>query len=72
MSLFPFIRHGEPQPFLMCMANDGQPDNPRAIPMWLEAALAHKSSVLLKGKQKRDYIFVEDVARAVVLAGPGF
>lgn len=49
--------------------NDGQPDNPRAIPMWLEAALAHKKvPYYWKGKQKRDYIFVEDVARAVVLA----
>ncbi len=50
--------------------NDAQSNNPRAIPMWLEAALAKKKvPYYWKGKQKRDYIFVEDVARAVVLAG---
>lgn len=50
--------------------HDGQPDNPRAIPMWLEAALAGKKvPYYWKGKQKRDYVFVEDVARAVVIAG---
>ncbi|MDO8594375.1 MAG: NAD-dependent epimerase/dehydratase family protein [bacterium] len=50
--------------------NDGQPDNPRAIPMWLEAALAKKKvPYYWKGKQNRDYVFVEDVARAVVVAG---
>lgn len=50
--------------------NDEQPNATRAIPMWLEAALAKKKvPYYWKGKQKRDYIFVEDVARAVVLAG---
>ncbi len=49
--------------------NDEQPNNSRAIPMWLEAALSgEKVPYHWKGKQKRDYIFVEDVARAMVLA----
>lgn len=49
--------------------NDEQPTATRAIPMWLEAALAKKPvSYYWKGKQKRDYVFVEDVARAAMLA----
>ena len=48
---------------------DEQPDTTRAIPMWLKAALAKKPvPYYWKGKQKRDYIFVEDVARAMMLA----
>ncbi|MDO8564696.1 MAG: NAD-dependent epimerase/dehydratase family protein [bacterium] len=49
--------------------NDEQPNATRAIPMWLEAALAGKPvPYYWKGKQKRDYVFVEDVARAAMLA----
>jgi UDP-glucose 4-epimerase len=56
--------------------NDEQPNTTRAIPMWLKAALAKKPvPYYWKGRQKRDYIFVEDVARAIMLAeerGSGF
>lgn len=49
--------------------NDEQPNSTRAIPMWLEAALrGDEVPYYWKGKQKRDYVFVEDVARALALA----
>ena len=48
---------------------DEQQNTTRAIPMWLKAALAKKPvPYYWKGRQKRDYIFVEDVARAMILA----
>jgi UDP-glucose 4-epimerase len=48
---------------------DEQPNTPRAIPMWVRAALAREPvPYYWKGRQKRDYIFVEDVARAMLLA----
>ncbi len=49
--------------------NDEQPNTPRAIPMWVRAALAKQPvPYYWKGRQKRDYIFVQDVVRAMVLA----
>lgn len=48
--------------------NDEQPDTPRALPMWFRAALAKKPvPYYWKGRQKRDYIFVADVVRALML-----
>lgn len=56
--------------------NDDQIGSTRAIPQWLEAALFHRPvPYYWRGKQKRDYIFVEDIARANLLAaqkGKGF
>lgn len=49
--------------------HDEQPHNSRAIPMWLAAAFSGEEvPYYWKGRQKRDYVFVEDVARAMVLA----
>ncbi len=56
--------------------NDEQPNATRAIPMWCHAALSKEPvPYYWKGRQKRDYVFVDDVARALVLAaekGHGF
>lgn len=55
---------------------DEQPNATRAIPMWLDAALAGKPvPYYWKGRQKRDYVYVDDVASALALAaekGRGF
>lgn len=49
--------------------HDEQPHNSRAIPMWLDAAFSGEEiPYYWKGRQKRDYVFVEDVARAMALA----
>ena len=56
--------------------NDEQRNATRAIPMWLEAALKEETvPYYWKGRQKRDYVFVDDVASAVLFAaekGHGF
>lgn len=45
--------------------NDEQKPRTRAVPMWIEALLNDKKiEYYWKGKQIRDYIFVEDVAKA--------
>ncbi len=55
---------------------DDQADCPRAMPIWIKAALKDKPLKLYwKGKQRRDYVFVEDIAHANLLAaekGKGF
>jgi UDP-glucose 4-epimerase len=56
--------------------NDEQTNTTRAIPMWLKAALRREEvPYYWRGRQKRDYVFVEDIARANLLAaqkGKGF
>ncbi|MBI5045439.1 MAG: NAD-dependent epimerase/dehydratase family protein [Candidatus Niyogibacteria bacterium] len=56
--------------------NDEQAESTRAIPQWLKAALRGRPMPYYwKGRQKRDYIFVEDIARANLFAaekGRGF
>lgn len=56
--------------------NDEQQNSTRAIPMWLEAALLGTPvPYYWKGRQKRDYIYVDDIASALELAarkGRGF
>lgn len=56
--------------------NDEQVGSTRAIPQWLKAAFSGKPvPYYWRGKQKRDYIFVEDIARANLSAaqkGRGF
>jgi len=56
--------------------SDDQADTPRAVPIWIKAALKDEPLIVYwQGKQKRDYIFVEDIARANLLAaekGKGF
>ncbi|MBU2575470.1 NAD-dependent epimerase/dehydratase family protein [Patescibacteria group bacterium] len=55
---------------------DDQADTPRAVPIWIKAALKGEPLILYwQGKQRRDYVFVEDIARANLLAaekGKGF
>lgn len=55
---------------------DEQPNATRAIPMWLEAAFSGKPvPYYWRGRQKRDYVFVDDVASALARAaqkGRGF
>ncbi|QQG46203.1 MAG: NAD-dependent epimerase/dehydratase family protein [Candidatus Niyogibacteria bacterium] len=49
--------------------NDDQSNTTRAIPTWLKAALKGKqANYYWKGRQKRDYVFVEDLAEANLLA----
>tara|TARA_Y100000310_G_scaffold318111_1_gene371779 strand:- start:1994 stop:2905 length:912 start_codon:yes stop_codon:yes gene_type:complete len=49
--------------------NDDQADTPRAIPIWIKAAIAGKPfPVYWQGKQKRDYVYVGDVCRANLIA----
>jgi len=45
--------------------NDEQYPATRAVPIWIKAALTNKPLLLYwHGQQKRDYIFVEDIAQA--------
>ena len=49
--------------------NDEQPNATRAIPMWLDAAFAGEPvPYYWKGRQKRDYVYVDDVAAALACA----
>jgi UDP-glucose 4-epimerase len=49
--------------------NDEQQPVTRAVPRWIKAALRHEPLVLYwAGRQLRDYVFVDDIVRAHLLA----
>jgi len=49
--------------------HDEQKPASRAVPMWIEAILSNKViPIYWNGRQKRDYVFVEDIARAHMAA----